>query len=145
MATPEEDPPRKNYGFKEREFKRDNAVGSTDAPPSAKELAMMAGPVVKSPKGATGPKADDPNDVYAVLQRNRASEQRHGGDQVEIRKVKSTRWRDYWLMLIGGNLFIVGTVLLLGPNVITVMFGFGGIVIFSASLTWIVFQVMGRY
>lgn len=145
MAAQEEDPPRKNYGFKERDFKRDNAVGPAGAPPSAKDLAMMAGPVVKSPQGATGPKADDPNDVFAALQHNRAVEQQHGVDQIEIRKIKSKRWRDYWLMLIGGNLFIVGIVLLLGPNVVTVMFGFGGVVIFSASLTWIVWQVMGRY
>jgi hypothetical protein len=141
-----EDPPRKNYGFKDREFKRDNAVtGTTPPPPTAKELAMMAGPVVASPKGATGPKADDPNDVFSALQQNRAVEQGHGGDQIEIRKVKSRRRRDYWLMLIGGNLLIAGGVVVLGANVVSVMFGLGGVILFSISLTWIVWQVMGRY
>jgi hypothetical protein len=145
MAAPEEEPPRKNYGFKEREFKRDNSVGRAGAPPTAKELAMLAGPVIPTPKGATGPKADDPNDVFTTLQQNRAIERQLSGDQIEIREVKSKRLRDYWIMLIGGNLFIIGGVLLVGPNVISVMFGFGGVLIFSLSLTWIVWQVMGRY
>ncbi len=141
-----EDPPRKHYGFKEREFKRENApTASVPPPPTVKELAMMAGPVIASSKGATGPKAGDPNDVYATLQHNRAIEQNHGGDHVEIRKVKSKRWRDFWLLLIGGNLLIAGSVVVLGLNVVTVMFGFGGVVLFSISLTWIMWQVMGRY
>lgn len=142
----EPDPPRKNYGFKEREFKRDNApTGSVPPPPTVKELAMMAGPVTASPKGATGPKADDPNDVFATLQHNRAVEQQLGADAVEIRKIKSRRIRDFWMLLIGGNLLIVGSVVVLGPNVVTVMFGFGGVILFSISLTWIMWQVMGRY
>jgi hypothetical protein len=141
-----EDPPRKNYGFKEREFKRDNApTGSVPPPPTVKELAMLAGPVTASPKGATGAKAGDPNDVFATLQRNRATEQEHGGDRIEIRKIKSKRRRDFWLMLIGGNLLIGGSVVVLGLNVFTVMFGLGGVILFSITLTWIVWQVMGRY
>lgn len=139
------DPPPKTYGFKEREFKRDNAVGKTDAPPTAKELAMMAGPVVKSPKGATGPKADDPNDVYAAMQKNRAVEKKHGLDQMEIREVKSRRKKDYWILLIGGNIVIVATVMFAGPNVVSVLFGFAGVILFSVSATWIMWQVMDRY
>lgn len=141
-----DDPPRKNYGFKDREFKRENApTGSVPPPPTAKELAMMAGPVVQSPKGATGRKADDPNDVFATLQQNRAIEQKLGADAVEVRKVKSRRKRDFWLLLIGGNLVIVGVVVVVGLNVMTVAFGFAGILIFSIGLTWIMWQVMGRY
>jgi hypothetical protein len=140
-----DDPPPKTYGFKEREFKRDNATGPAVAPPTAKELAMMAGPVVKSPKGATGPKADDPNDVYAAMQKNRAVEKKHGLDQMEIREVKSRRKKDYWILLIGGNLSIVATVLFAGPNVVSVLFGFAGVILFTISATWIMWQVMDRY
>jgi uncharacterized integral membrane protein len=145
MPQPEEDPPRKVYGFKDREFKRDNATGPAAAPPSAKELAMMAGPVVKSPRGATGPKADDPNDVYAAMQQNRTVEKAHGMDTIEIRKVKSRRKRDYWILMIGGNLVIVLTVLFAGPNVVSVLFGFAGVIMFSLSATWIMWQIMDRY
>lgn len=146
MAAPEEDPPRKVYGFKDREFKRDNApTGSVPPPPTVKELAMMAGPVIPSPKGATGPKAGDPNDVYSALQHNRTIEKMHGGDQVEIRQIKSKRVRDFWLLLIGGNLLIVGVVVVLGLNPVTVIFGLGGVILFSVGLSWIMWQVMGRY
>ncbi len=142
-----DDPPRKHYGFKDRAFKRDNAPSSENAPmPTAKELAMLAGDPVRTGRGgATGAKAEDPNDVYAVLDRNRSSEKTHGGDQIDIREVKSRRKRDFWLLLIGGNGFIVGSVAFLGTNVVTVMFGFAGVVLFSIGLTWIMWQVMGRY
>jgi hypothetical protein len=146
---PEEppDPPRKLYGFKERDFKRDNAPAPGSAPvPTAKELAMMAGDPVRTGRGGeVGARPGDPNDVYSALQRNRATEQAHGLDQVEIREIQSRRKRDFWLMLVGGNVLIVGLVGVLGPNVVTVMFGFGGVVIFTISLTWIMWQVMGRY
>ena len=146
MGAPEEDPPRKVYGFKEREFKRDNApAGSVPPPPTVKELAIMAGPVTASPRGATGPKAGDPNDVFVALQQNRQIEQAHGGDQIEIKKIRSKRLRDFWTLLIGGNLLIAGSVVVLGPNVATVMFAFGGVILFSIGVTWIMWQVMGRY
>lgn len=142
-----DDPPPKVYGFKEREFKRDNPTGPGAAPmPTAKELAKLAGaPIPIGRGGATGAKASDPNDVYAALQQNRVVEKQLTGDQVEIRKIKSRRWRDYLVTLIGGNALIIGMVLFLGPNIVSVMFGFGGIIIFSCSLTWIMWQVMGRY
>lgn len=141
-----DDPPRKNYGFKDREFKRENPLAGAAPPmPTAKELAILAGPAVHAPKGATGPKADDPNDVYNALQKNRVIEQAHGLDQVEIRKVKSRRTRDFWLFLIGGNLAIIGLVALLGLNVVTVIFGLAGLVIFSLGLSWVMWQVMDRY
>ncbi|MFZ5494258.1 MAG: hypothetical protein ACOZE5_02835 [Verrucomicrobiota bacterium] len=147
MPTPEDDPPRKVYGFKERTFKRDNAPASELPPaPTTKELAMLAGDPVKVGRGgATGANADDPNDVYAALQRNRAQEQTHDLDRVEVREVKSRRKRDFWLLLVGGNLVIAGLVGLLGPNVVTVLFGFGGVIVFSLGLTWIMWQVMDRY
>jgi predicted phage tail protein len=140
-----DDPPPKTYGFKEREFKRDNATGKADAPPTAKEMAIMAGPVVKSPKGATGPKAGDPNDVYTALQHNRAVEKQRGLNEIEIREIKSRRKRDYWLLIVGGNILIVGTVVVLGANAITAIFGLGGVILFNVGLTWVMWQVMDRY
>jgi len=141
-----DDPPRKNYGFKNREFKRENSP-ATGAPPvpTAKEMAIMAGPVVLTPKGATGPKAGDPNDVYAAMQRNRAMENKLGLNQVEIREVKSRRKRDFWLVLVGGNLAIIALVAVLGLNPATVIFGLAGLIIFSLGLSWVMWQVMDRY
>jgi hypothetical protein len=146
MSAPENDPPRKNYGFKAREFKRDNATGPAAAPPTAKELAVLAGPAVASgPGGAAGPKAADPNDVYQVLRQNRAAEHAHHLDDVNIRPTSSRRARDFWLILVGGNLAIIGAVWLSGLNPVTAVFGLAGLVVFSIGLTWIMWQVMDRY
>jgi hypothetical protein len=141
----EPDPPRKFYDFKEREFVRDNAPGGPP-PPSVQELAKLAG-VHHDPRPRTGgPKAGDPNDVYQVLARNRSAEQQHNLDAIEIRKrARSRRLVDFWVVLVGGNLAIIGSVVLLGPNVVSVLFGFGGAIIFSVGLTWIMWQVMDRY
>ena len=141
-----DDPPPKAYGFKEREFRRENVRASGAAPmPTARELAMMAGPVVHSPKGAAGPKAGDPNDVFAALQKNRAVEKQHGLNEVELREIKSRRLRDFWLHLFGGNLAIVAGVALSGFNIISVIFGLSGLIVFSLGVTWVMWQVMNKY
>lgn len=152
------DPPRKHYGFKEREFKRDNPLSSEVPPmPTARELAQLAtqrGPV-PGPKNPSAPKAtlpaaapakaDDPNDVHAVLQLNRTTEKKFGRDEIEIKEVKSRRAREFWFILVGGNLAIIGAVVLTHINVFTVVFGLAGLIIFSLGLSWIMWQVMDRY
>jgi hypothetical protein len=145
VAVAEEtDPPRKLYGFKEREFKRDNApVSEAGGAPTAQDLAKMAGPVTRSGPVGGGAKAGDPNDVYAVLERNRAVEKKSGGDDIEVRKIRSRRTRDYWLMLLGGNIALVGGGLFFGGAAI--VFALAGVIIYSLGLTWVVWQLMGRY
>ena len=141
-----DDPPPKVYGFKERVFKRDNARASAAPPmPTAKELATLAGPVVSSPKGATGPRPGDPNDVFTHLQGNRAVEKRHGLGEIEIRKIRSRRKRDFWLLLVGGNFAIVSGVALSGFNLISVIFGLAGLIIFTLGVSWVMWQVMDKY
>ncbi len=142
----EPDPPRKVYGFKEREFKRDNAPSSEAAPmPTARELAQMAGFHHDPSARKSAAKAGDPNDVHAVLRQNRKSEQEHNLDAIEIKESKSRRKREFWLLLVGGNLFILGGVWLSGINVITVIFGLAALIIFSLGLSWVMWQVMDRY
>ena len=146
-----EDPPPKNYSFKERTFKRDNVRGADVPPvPTAKELAILAGhkaapPAKGKPSAADLAKAGDPNDVYAVLDRNRTVEQRHGLDEVEIRPKKSRRKRDYWLVLIGGNLAIVALVAVARFNPISAIFGLAGMVILTVSATWIMWFLLDDY
>jgi len=147
-AVPDEtDPPRKNYGFKERTFKRDERPASASRPPvTVQDLAKLAGPVTRStPVPSTAPKADDPNDPFATLQRNRAAEKKSGGDDIEIRQVSSRRKRDYWFLIIAGNLAIILPSFILGPNAMTLGAGLAGVIIYSLGLTWVMWQVMGRY
>jgi hypothetical protein len=114
------DPPRKHYGLKPREFDRLNAAG-------------------KAPEKSTE------HDVFAMLQQNRAVEKQLGKDEIEIKEIKSRRKRDYWLILIGGNLLIIGMVAVTRFNPISLMYGFSGIVILTLSLTWVMWFVMDDY
>jgi hypothetical protein len=144
----EADPPRKNYGFKDREFKRDNALSSAEPPPpTAKELAMMSGPVAKKadlPSVALA-KEGDPNDVYALLQQNRAVEKQHHLDEFEIKKIKNRRRRDYWLLLftIESTLGVVAYVGRGNPFVFACSIAAMGFL--ALGLTWIMWQVMSKY
>lgn len=142
----EPDPPRKYYGFKEREFQRDNAPASQSPPqPTAEDLAKLAGNPV--PKAQTpGPaKSADPNDVFNVLQQNRTVEQRRGADNLEIKKARSRRTKEFWLILVGGNAVIIGFVILGGFNVVSVIYGLAAVIVFSLSLSWVMWQVMNKY
>ena len=80
-----------------------------------------------------------------MLQQNRTVERAIGKDEFEIKGVKSRRKRDYWLLLIGGNLAIIGLVGLFQLNPVTVVFGFAGVIILTVSLTWIMWFVMDDY
>lgn len=113
--------------------------------PTAQDLARLAGHHHDPSARKSAPKADDPNDVYAVLQRNRKMEQRHNLDAVEIKKIRSQKLRDYWIGMIGINGLIVGLVLLLGPNIVSGMFGLAGVIIFSLSYSWLMWQIISRY
>lgn len=141
-----DDPAPKTYGFKEREFKRDNSPPSAAAPmPTAQDLAKMAGPVTRSPTGATGPKAGDPNDVYNALLKNRAIEQAHGVDQIEIRTIKRRRMRDYCIIMVPAEV-LLGAVTFLGRNnPMVFVCGLAGMVMLGITITWIMWQLMDRY
>jgi len=93
----------------------------------------------------TAPEKSVEHDVFSILQQNRAVEQRHGHDEIEIRPKRSRRKRDYWLLLVGGNLLILGLVALARFNPISVIYGFSGVVILTLSLTWVMWFVMNDY
>jgi hypothetical protein len=141
-----DEPPRKNYGFKDREFQRDNPL-SSDAPPlpTAKELAKMAGGPAPSAQRKAGAKAGDPNDVFNILQHNRTIEQKHGLDKVEVRRTRSRRKRDYWLLIVPSNL-LLGILTWQGRgNPFFLVGGLSGIIVVSIAATWIMWFVMEDY
>lgn len=143
-----DDPPPKVYGFKERAFQRDN-TRTADAPPTptAKELAILAGPAIHKPgpSAAGSAKAGDPNDVFAVLQQNRAVERTHGRDAVEIRKLKSRRKRDYWLILITSEAGLVALAVNGRDNAFVLACSVAGMGLVAFGITWIMWQVMDKY
>jgi hypothetical protein len=128
----EADPPRKCYGFKEASFERLNA-------PRPEAPAVNA-----SSPGETAPPAD-PNDVFAILQKNRVVEQQAGRDEIQSRNIKSRRMRDYWLILLPCET-VLGTVAWFGrDNPMVWTCAVSGMVLIGAGLTWAMWQVMNKY
>jgi hypothetical protein len=104
---------------------------------------------MKTVEAPPPPPAADPQarDVRAILQNNLKNEKDCPvNSAVYAPKKKFTRrLRDYLLIMIGANLAIVITVLVLPLNVISLIYGLSGIVMLSIGTTWIMFQVMDDY
>lgn len=114
------DPPRRNYELKPREFDHLNAPN-------------------RAPEKSTE------HDIYAMLQQNRAAEQKAGINEVEIKEVKSRRRRDYWVLMTVGLGFF-GTVGWIGRDSPYVyVFAYSGAVLVAVGLTWIMWFIMGDY
>lgn len=121
MAPESDDPPRKHYGLKPREFEKLNAPGK--APEKSVE-----------------------HDVFAILAQNREVEKSSGQDEIKISpKRKSRRKRDYWLATVAMNLLLVGLVAIARFNPISLIYGFSGIIIFNLSFTWVMWFVLDDY
>lgn len=123
------DPPRKNYGFKPKEFERVNAprpeAGETPvAPPSA-------------------------NDVFAIQRELREREIAAGMDELAPphRPNWRRRKRDYWLVM--GVLNGVGVPLTLWgyrtQNAVLFVYCLAGLVLADLALTWIMWVLMDDY
>ncbi len=64
---------------------------------------------------------------------------------LDLRRPLSRRARDYWLCLVFGNALFLGPLLLLPRNGMVVLFAAGGAVVFTAAITWIMWQLMSDY
>jgi len=80
-----------------------------------------------------------------MLQQNRTVEQHHGQHAVVIKKTRSRRKRDYWLLLVPSNLLIALLTWSGRDNPYLVVCGLTGMVLASLIVTWIMWQVMGDY
>jgi predicted phage tail protein len=113
-----------------------------DPPPVKHTLTSAKFEALNAPTAATPP----PVDVHQVLRDNLARENAAGMNAVKpVPPRRSRRKRDYWLVLIFGNLAIAATVHLAGGNVVTVVYGFSGIILLSSGLTWVMWFVMDDY
>lgn len=138
----EPDPPRRHYQFKEREFERVNprtGEATDSAPIDINDLYRSANaqrPGVTPP--AKPPPAD--NDVLAMLRENHARAEAAGLNEITPPpKRKSKRLRDYWLLMLLGNGFLIPA-FPMNP-----VFAGAGLVLFNISVTWIMWVVMDDY
>jgi hypothetical protein len=114
-----------------------------DSPPVKHALTTATFEALNAPTSGSAP---HPTDVHQVLQDNLARENAAGINDLKPKPPRrSRRKRDYWLVLIFGNLAIVATVHLAGGNIVSNLFGFAGIILLSVSLTWVMWFVMDDY
>ncbi len=118
--APDEPPPKK-YEFRPKEFERVNAPPGSNAGKSAA------------------------HDVFAILQQNRAVEQKAGVNEVEIKPPRTRRKRDFWQGLALGYLVLVGGMALGHFNLASVV-ALGSLMVFyTIGLWWIMFHILSDY
>jgi hypothetical protein len=159
----ESDPPRKFYQFKPKEFEVVNdrvaplPAPDSGGPPDAGPTEINAGRIdvrdLFKQANASGPRRpaelrreDGLNDVQLMMRESAAREQKAVPSLLtpQIRR-SSKRKRDYWLALFAGYALIALAVVLFGPNVITLGFAAGGVILLTIGLTWIMWFVLDDY
>lgn len=105
----------KKFKLGEKVFKRDNLMSGEELRP--------------------------PIDVFDILRENQqASVPTEKPPSLE--RQKSRRARDYWLTLVAGNAAIATLVAVMHKNLVVLVFGLSGAVVFSIGLTWVMWVVM---
>jgi hypothetical protein len=157
------DPPRKLYQLKPKEFERVNVVPQSqetaapraDAGPGnlgdvsnhridvrdLNRVAAGTAPLL----GVNGPVNRD-NEVHGMLRDNLAQADAAGLNTLAPKpKRRSRRKRDFWLLLIPVDLFLL--FMAFGPHttVITFVYGIGGLGLYTAALTWVMWFVIDDY
>ena len=146
-------PARREFQFKRRGFETVNQPGGTRIDVHAAIAAANQGhaPVTPDPAPAgPNPVASNPigaqtrNEALEIVQET-ARVQSRFEKPVDLTPRSNRRWRDYLMLMIAVNGLLVTNLILNRDNVVTALFSLGGIAIFSAAVTWIMFFVMDRY
>ena len=114
-----------------------------DPPPVKHTLTTAKFEAVNAPTATPTPA---PTDVYQVLGDNLARENAAGLNAVQpVPPRRSRRKRDFWLMLVLGNLTIAATVFFTRGNTIAVLLGLAGVIVLTVALTWVMWFVLDDY
>lgn len=157
------DPPPKRYGFKVRDFERANEPRRDAASPESRAPAKRstedpAGPIdvyqlhadASTPGPVLGHEApvDRPNQIHIMLRENAAIDAAAGMDEVSLegtsRPRRLRRWRDYLLLLVGGDtlLAVLATHAHRAGDVFLFASTIGGLGAYTAGVTWVVLFLM---
>jgi len=118
--VPDDAPPPRQFKFKPKEFERVNPA-----------------------RGEAAPSAD--HDVYAIRQELRAKEQAAGLDELAPKVVQSRRKKDF-LFLLASLVAFFGVIAFLGRgNPFVLVCALAGLGFSICGLSWVMWQVMGRY
>lgn len=103
----EPDPPRKFYKLKAAEFEVVNAPLGSPSDPGAIDIHDLVRQANAAPP-PTAPAAPQINEVHALLHLNLRRANAAGLNKVTMPAARpSRRKRDYWLLMIAGNTFII--------------------------------------
>lgn len=145
------DPPRQNYGFKPREIETVNAPTNQSQPLPPVRVQDLINHAVAPPKpGAVAkpsPLAQD-TDVHAMLRANVARDNAAGlNDLIPLEERPSKRKRDFWFLVLAGNLLLGLSVVASGGlgNPVVFASGIGGMGMLTAGLYWVMFHIMDKY
>jgi hypothetical protein len=133
-------PQRVQLHFKARPFKKVNLPSESPVDHHALIAAANQG----KPALPTGgqPAAKPKNEVENILQLNREREKQAGLDELKPMPPRPNhRRRDYWIIIIGGNLAILLGLGSIAGLIITSMLA----AFFTAGITWVMYGVMSRY
>ena len=162
MPDQPDDPPRKFYGFKAREFERANETGAPPPPPAAEvDPGITAGPnrridvreLIRIGAGqgsqlGSNAVANRANEVHGILRDNLARDRAagHYGLGTLDDSKRRRRIRNYWLALAGVNIPLGLIALFFGPGAaIPFVCAIAGIAMFTAAMTWQTFFLRTRY
>lgn len=141
------DPPRKIYSFKEAAFERVNEVSASAAPAGAidvRELAQAAHPRGQGSAAKSAGSAE--NGVRAMLRANEVRAAAAGATVLKPQpKRRSRRKRDYWLVLVPVDAFFAVLALTARNDAMALACGTGGLALFTAGFTWVMWVVIDDY
>jgi len=142
----EPEAPRREFRLKPAEFERVNRPAEEhgeNAPIDVRQhLRRASGPPPRAVPTATRTE----NDVHGHLRTNAAQAESAGLNAVIPQPRRpSRRKRDYWLVLVGGNGLFASAAIFAHRDIVTLVFAFSGIILFSISLTWIMWVLLDDY
>jgi len=144
----EQDPPRKFYQLKPKEFEVVN--GPTDAASANSTPTHVRGHLEAakiSPVAASRQPVAAANDIHAMLRVNHERANAAGVNDLQPKpKRRSRRKRDYWLVMVCGNTVLGVIAVRTGPGQpIPFTYAIAGLAMFNFGLWWVMWQVMDDY
>lgn len=111
------DPPPRRFGLKPKEFARENLPGSPPTP-----------------------------GVHEILEANLARQQEIEAERpMDLQDHRTKRARDYWLVMITGNLLGILLWFFLPSYPLLSTLLPAGLILFNLVLYWVMFHIMNKY
>jgi hypothetical protein len=145
------DPPRQNYGFKQREIETVNAPTHEAQPLPPVRIQDLINHAVAPTKPGAAAKAvplSHENEVHAMLRANVARDNAAGlNELIPLEMRPSKRKRDFWFLVISASLLFGLIAISQGAlnNPVIFVPAVGAMGMTAISLYWVMFHIMSDY